>query len=411
LRPPHLSGTLASPYLAAFFASRWTPVSTSPFDRPLTDFETVVPLTRTFTFAHEPVSADDDARYVGREREVHILAERLFFSNGGSFLVTGYRGVGKTSFVNQVIHQLHQRRAWAEARDPATRIRVIHVQLNLARALQPAELMHHIIRRLYETLVEVDAFVQLPEPLQAKLTEAYDRTSFNMTRKLAQTSERNLGLPDVSMEGGGAKLSFKGFFNVRRSAARNDELAFLGYDDRAAEFDIIHLSRQLARGFAEHNGTRARSLRRVFRRTEPHHVRFKLIFVFDELDKLDELPAAAPRQADEGVVTRSSIEELLNSLKTLFTTSGISFVFVAGKDLQERWQDDVGRGDSVYESVFSYHKYLPCMWTEIDQISSGVVDWSALEEAEHLAPALIPNAPTTHTCPRCSTVNCGWRWS
>jgi len=27
--------------------------------------------------------------------------------------VTGYRGVGKTSFVNQVIRQLHERRAWS----------------------------------------------------------------------------------------------------------------------------------------------------------------------------------------------------------------------------------------------------------------------------------------------------------
>ena len=83
-------------------------------------------------------------------------------------------------------------------------------------------------------------------------------------------------------------------------------------------------------------------------------VPLKLIFVFDELDKLDESVSSKNGTA--------FIDDLLSNLKSLFTTSGISFVFIAGRDLHERWLDDVSKGDSIYESVFSYDKYLSCLW-------------------------------------------------
>jgi hypothetical protein len=51
-------------------------------------------------------------------------------------------------------------------------------------------------------------------------------------------------------------------------------------------------------------------------------------------------------------------------------------VFVAGKDLQELWLDELGKGDSIYESIFSYEKYLRCMWTETDEICERLVDWT-----------------------------------
>lgn len=313
-------------------------------------------------------------RFVGREYDLDSFVERLLFSDGGSFLITGYRGVGKTSFINQVIARLKEARDWAEAIEPHTDIQVVDVQLNLARALQPAELMHHIVRRLYETLVELDALPQLPSKLQAELQLAHDRTSFNMTRKLASSLERNLGFPDLGVEAGWGKLTLKGLVSNKRTTSRNDELAFLGYDDRAAEHDVIRLSQLLVRGVPRTSDSGQTWLRRLLGRDRPEQrLRFKLIFVFDELDKLDESPALsttrnapvrpdASNGADEGPTpeaVRSAIEDLLSSLKTLFTTSGISFIFVAGKDLQERWQDDVGRGDSVFDSVFSYHKYMP----------------------------------------------------
>jgi len=83
------------------------------------------------------------------------------------------------------------------------------------------------------------------------------------------------------------------------------------------------------------------------------------------MDKLDEHPAEGTQQ--------SAVDEMLSGLKNLFTTSGISFLFVAGKDLHERWLRDLWSGDSIYESVFSYDKYLPCMWDDVDALCAQMI--------------------------------------
>jgi hypothetical protein len=57
-----------------------------------------IDLLPSFRFIHEPLSAastGDWNRFVGREVELQDLASRILLSEGGAFLVTGYRGVGK----------------------------------------------------------------------------------------------------------------------------------------------------------------------------------------------------------------------------------------------------------------------------------------------------------------------------
>ena len=83
---------------------------------------------------------------------------------------------------------------------------------------------------------------------------------------------------------------------------------------------------------------------------------FKVIFVFDELDKLDQFARSGQTAA---------LDVIFSSLKSLLTTSRITFLFVGGRDMQQRWQEDVTRGDSIYQSVFSYHTYLPCLWDDV----------------------------------------------
>src|ERR1022692_4914048 len=73
----------------------------------LDGYEASIPLRTDFRFLHEPASAETvSRRFAGRNEDLEELVTRLLFSHGGAFLVTGYRGVGKTSFVNQVIRRL-----------------------------------------------------------------------------------------------------------------------------------------------------------------------------------------------------------------------------------------------------------------------------------------------------------------
>jgi hypothetical protein len=95
-------------------------------------------------------------------------------------------------------------------------------------------------------------------------------------------------------------------------------------------------------------------------------VRLKILFVFDEMDKIED--AGTPG---------GGIDVILANLKTLFTTSGIAFLFVAGKDVHDRWLEDIGRGDSVYESVFSYALYLSPLWQLADPMCDPFLDAGA----------------------------------
>jgi serine/threonine-protein kinase len=336
-----------------------------PFDLDYLKTDAAVRLRPDFHFIHEPVSGTD--HFAGRAGELDELIMRLLFSTGGSFLVTGYRGVGKTSFVNHVVRTLKRALPWANQHLGLTHI--ADVYLSLARPVEPAALMHYIVRRLHDRLCELDLFRLLPHKMQADLVTAYRRTTFNMVTRTTRSTESTVG-KETGIDFRALKASLKFPVEFKATQTSNQEFVYLGYDDRAAEYDIVRISQGLASGFTA-GQTRLQSLLSRLSKRRPPFLRLKLIFVFDELDKLgDEIRS-------EGSAAESYIDYIFGSLKTLFTTSGISFVFVAGKDLHERWLDDVGHGDSIYESVFSYDRYLGCLWAD----AKAILDASISEVA------------------------------
>ena len=353
------------------FVSRSNRTSTSkqrqssPFVKNRNGTGAFVPLLQTFRFVHEPIGPSSTTRFIGRQNEMESLAERILFSEGGSFLVTGYRGVGKTSYVNQVIRKLEEALPWAESF--LGKSELVDVYLNVARPVQPSEIMHHIIRQLHDRLVEKGIYELLDRDLQDALTVAYHRTSVNMARKLAESSEKTFGLSEASLGATWMKAAVKMSANTKRSRTQNYEISYLGYDDKAAEHDLIHICRRLVNGYVRPSTTGS-LLKTLISGRQSERIHLKIIFVFDELDKLEEFTELT--SANQKPV----IDQILGALKNLFTTSGVTFVFVAGKDLQERWLDDVGKGDSVYESVFSYDRYLPCLWADVDAICDKLVD-------------------------------------
>lgn len=325
----------------------------------------LLPLAPAFRFVHEPLMAGSALQFVGRAPELKELTMRILFSNGGSFLVTGYRGVGKTSFINEVLSSLSAALPWAEPIIGSTTI--LNVQMSLARPLEPVDLMHYILRKLYEVVKENKLMPLLPSELLEDLTEAHDRTLFQITRKNASAGEASVGGPEIGFGRGGFIQNIKIPFSYKRTKSRERQLTTSAYDERMAEHDIVRLSHAVARGFDEPS-TIPRWLRSIFHLGEGKRTRVKIIFVFDELDKLGQAAGA------EGIDAKVYLRGLLGSLKNVLTTSGISFVFVAGRDLYELWQQDAWKGDSVYESVFSYDKYLPCLWDGVDGICNQFLD-------------------------------------
>ncbi len=345
-----------------------------------------IPLVREFRFVHEPsgMRASDTAASPARGEALAQLTSRIMLSHGGAFLLAGYRGVGKTTLVNTLIARV-QARVQDHGRSDerggvrtgaGTDVRLLHIPLTLARPVPPDKLMYRLISALHEELERQRLLEVLPPRLAADIALAVRRTSMSITVKDMASTDRSgtfsFDLPKWMGIGTGVKLGGK------RSRSRGEDMRYLVYDDVAAEQDLIRIARALTRegGVPQ----RRKQAWKFWRRSR--RLQLKLLFVFDEMDKLDEIRESG--EAAEDPVPGAAVDEILQTLKTLLTTSGITFLFVTGRDLYDRYRRDVSLGDSIYESVFTFVQYVPALWDGVRGLCDPLVDETVRSRSDTL---------------------------
>jgi serine/threonine-protein kinase len=306
-----------------------------------------------FRYVHQPLADDSDGLpLLGNEDVVAALKRRIVHSAGGSFLITGFRGVGKTTVIA---------RALAELQSGEAPVAVLPVTLNVARPKSVEQLLFEIIRRVFETLKDEDLLARMEPRVQRELLLAYARTSLSFNESRSNSSDRGAGL----------RLGLPAFLQgltpqLELSRKSTDVLAtqasFLAYTDADVEHDFLRIVSLVERdGRQERNGARPAW-------------RGKIVVVIDELDKLT--------CDEEG---RKCLDALLSGLKNLLTARGVHFLFVAGPDLHDAALRDRRRGNSVYESVFGWQLYVPCLWSSTDRLLDALLDVGP-GDAERLAP-------------------------
>jgi serine/threonine-protein kinase len=292
---------------------------------------------------------------VGRPDAVKAFADRLMFSYGGALLVSGFRGVGKTTFVQVALAHIDAHHARYE--HVVGPFQFVDVWINLAKPVAPAQLMHLLIRQLYLRLESLKLLARIEPTLRHDLHTAFMRTCFEISARSVATEERgrdmSVGFDRTPLLG----LEFLGTLAATAKSTRSDEdvLKYLPYDEKAAESDLLDFSDRLAR--TPDKTPPLPWFRRWWKRESDDPLpKLKVVFVLDELDKLEKFAAAGEDPA-------SPLDSLFDALKTVFTGTAFSYVFIAGKEGYERWTQDVALGDSIYESVFGYDVYLPCLWS------------------------------------------------
>ena len=295
-----------------------------------------LPVTEGFRYVHHPFAAQEDGLpLLGNEDVVLALVERILHSNGGAFLLTGFRGVGKTTVILNALEYLR-----AELGDDG----VVPVFLNVARPKTTDELLFEVIRRLFEALVDGGVLERLPPDIQRQLILAYTRTSLSFTQTHGSATEtmKGLGIGIPLLEALGPKLDI----SRKTTDSLAMEASFLAYSAADVEHDFLRIvslfRRRGAAPDARWNG--------------------KVVVVIDELDKLTE--------SERG---RECLDELVSGLKNLLTTWGVHFVFIAGPDLHDLSLRHSHRGNSVYDSVFGWQLYVPCVWQATDQLLASVL--------------------------------------
>lgn len=313
----------------------------------------------------------------------------------GSYLVTGYRGVGKTSFVNYALATACQR---LQENDPPGVI--IPVFVNLARSYEIEKLLRRTVRKLYRAIVETrielprkdgkesesSLYSVLPGDLQARLDAAYLKTSAKVSQAAtealktviaeATTRELNLGieetgeatvLPDPLPAKVGLKLT--GGYTRAKTTSKSEEkarentqsLEYLEYDDEIAEAELMQLIADLVETPIEIRWQEVRTISRklpwiwqlwgTLRGQDYLHKtveytetrRLHLVMVFDELDKL----------------TLDQAQKMLRHLKEVMLTNQATFIFVGGWEIARQWLTRSQSESDLLYDLFADIIYVP----------------------------------------------------
>ncbi|MEV6107524.1 serine/threonine-protein kinase [Streptomyces sp. NPDC051940] len=317
-----------------------------------------VELHRDFRYIHEPLPVGDAAiPPLGHADLVKRLRERLRFSHGGTFLVTGFRGVGKSTLVLRALAQ-----AAEEWRGDNEELVIVH--LSVARSMTPDQLLFAVVRRIFETLGDHGLLQRLPREVREPLLLAYTRTSLSYKEMHSDTREAGGAAGFGAQQGPLAAVAPNLNIAGKRIRAQAMEASFLAYSETDVEHDLMRIIRLLS-GL---EGPDSRP-RRLLRRRRDRRLRVHPVIVLDEIDKLTDNREEALRE----------FEELLGRLKNVLTTRGAHFLVVAGPDLHDRAILDTDRGNGVYESVFAWRMYVPCLWNAPEALVRGLTGMSQVD--------------------------------
>lgn len=323
-----------------------------------------IPLKRTFRYVHEPSRGGEDAlSSLGNDPFMEELQSRILHSHGGTFLVTGFRGVGKSTLILRALDEIVTSHTSSDL--------ILPVTLSVARSTTTERLLFAIVRRVFETLADSGAIERLPPPTQHALLLAYMRTSLSFKETQSEARERSASM-DLGVGPGKAVKALADFafpkvsMSTKRSHSLATEAAFLAYSETDVEYDLMRIV-SLVGNVTDVAAERRSWLRRLWpRQTSPASPRLRLVIVLDEVDKLTTDAAGL-----------AVVEELLSGIKNVLTTSGAHFLVVAGPDLHDRATQDATRGNGVYESVFGWRLYVPCIWDAPDRLVSDIVSANA----------------------------------
>ena len=328
-----------------------------------------IPLKQSFRYVHEPSRAAEEAiAPLGHNPLMAQLESRLQHSRGGTFLITGFRGVGKSTLVLRVLDELEARRTSSDW--------VLPVILSVARSTTTERLLFAIVRRVFEKLSDSGALESLPPDTRHALLVAYMRTSLSFKETQSEARERSagvdLGLGPGKLVKAAADLAGPTIsMSAKRSHSLATEAAFLAYSETDVEYDLMRIVDLVARLPMPAAGRRSWWRRLRLRKRGPDQPRLHLVIVLDEVDKLT---------ADNAGL--ATVEELLSGIKNVLTMSGAHFLVVAGPDLHDRAIRDVARGNGVYESVFGWQLYVPCIWDAPERLMADIVSGDAVVDPD-----------------------------
>ncbi len=285
--------------------------------------------------------AEDDI-FVGREKELQNLTAYVINNNTGSILLSGIRGVGKTSFVYKLIQKLNNH--YISCSNPKFVPILINVsQLNLKDGNLYENIIQSLIRRLYAKLMDKKTSPEL-ENLYKKVQGEYykseetfeseemvkekrkkDSFSFSLKKEIARLSFLNLlKLASVIVGISLIILPNTVLFKILGGFLLVIPTMSLSYVyDKVIELVATNINRKSAKEYYKKDnsiGNLEHDLREFLKNNRQ---KYKFLFVIDELDKLDGKDGTNPLK-------------IIELYKNLFTLSNANYLFITDQKIYEQ---------------------------------------------------------------------------
>ncbi|HEX8847190.1 MAG TPA: protein kinase [Pyrinomonadaceae bacterium] len=289
-------------------------------------------------FPRAALTANNLEFWVGREAEIDRVVRGLLAATNSHYLITGYPGIGKTSFVSRVIAEWRRMSALQGIE------RVLIFNLQFAQTQSPEEVVRKLIGKVYFGSLDgqFSPDRRLAERLQLNFIQAYAKS---LKETQAETTTKDKGgeasLPKITqLLGSELKVSLKSAKERSKSIEIQRE-----YNLNAVISDfeaVVHLltkpeERKTWWSFFPFAGKRVSS------------VPPRVLFVFDQIDDLN------------------SLQELSN----LFSIPNASFIVLGGIRLKEQMASAQEKGLQVLDSF--QEEYLSCQWDQSDKILSLLI--------------------------------------
>ncbi len=253
------------------------------------------------------------------EREWRKLEALLERSEGGSVLITGYRGSGKSSLVKYTLSELNRKYRDREAelsekttteshRNTFRRFEQIHI--NMSSPHDAHDLVKLMFKELLEHLKSNKAAI--PKSIIKEVQRRYNRTISEKTEKHSLLT--TLLSPVLQLQ-----KDVENKYSRSTLAIAQSDLNYC--------IDLLQAHR------------------------------IWLVFIFDELDKISPPGNDDPQKAHSEKLKQ--LQKIVADLKFLLSESNAFHILIAGKDVDDSWQEDQNKGEGLFESVFTLNIYLP----------------------------------------------------
>jgi tRNA A-37 threonylcarbamoyl transferase component Bud32 len=302
----------------------------------------ILPLTKPY-FPRSALSGDNLEYWIGRQEELDRVVRGLTASTGTHYLVTGYPGVGKSSFVSRAVSE------WRKISAAQGIDRLLIFNLHFADSQTSDDVVKRLIGKVY--FASVDGQFAPTKKLAKRLELTYihaQSKSVKETQGQSLTSESategKLNLPQALSLFQGLGITSKKSKELSRSLEVNREYnASLATNDFES---ILHLLTQPA---SFHVGFFGR-LRRQFSRFRNIENGSRVLFIFDQIDDL-------------------SFVEQIGSFLNL---PNASFIVLGGPKLQQQVSSARELGVHVLDNFDEV--YLNCHWDQAHETLKLLID-------------------------------------